>query len=273
MQLACLFQALHARCFWTSCQVQHYIKETFKVSYSIRTIERLLKALDAFFYKPMLRDYRRPENAQGLLEDQILEVLKTLKDKGLEAKDICIGFGDESSPQNYSNTVRLYCMRHLPLRVNTSHIRHSTFGFYAPGSKSTVSEIANATESSFVEMLRRIRLSHSSYKAILLIWDNLAGHKSRLVKEQAQKLGIHLINLPAYSPDLNPIEKIWKQIKRAIGIQGFIENKEELAHIIRTTFKECAKKCSFATAWLNNILQPAAQKIELDFSHLFCRHL
>jgi transposase len=34
------------------------------------------------------------------------------------------------------------------------------------------------------------------------------------VREEARSLGIRLLYLPLYSPDLNPIEFIWKSIKR-----------------------------------------------------------
>jgi putative transposase len=34
------------------------------------------------------------------------------------------------------------------------------------------------------------------------------------VKERAKELGVHIVYLPPYSPDLNPIEFIWKSVKR-----------------------------------------------------------
>ncbi|MFQ6063540.1 MAG: transposase [Methanosarcinales archaeon] len=35
--------------------------------------------------------------------------------------------------------------------------------------------------------------------------------------KKAKELGIYLIFLPPYSPDLNPIEYIWKSIKRMLS--------------------------------------------------------
>ena len=48
--------------------------------------------------------------------------------------------------------------------------------------------------------------------------DNFSTHVSNRVKKEAEQLGIYLVYLPPYSPDLNPIEFIWKSIKRAISI-------------------------------------------------------
>ena len=49
---------------------------------------------------------------------------------------------------------------------------------------------------------------------ICLILDNYSVHKSAFIKKIALHLNIELIYLPPYSPHLNPIEQIWRQIKR-----------------------------------------------------------
>ncbi|MEW6007010.1 MAG: transposase [bacterium] len=53
---------------------------------------------------------------------------------------------------------------------------------------------------------------------MVLVIDNFSSHKSVIVKELAQELGIYLVYLPSYSPDLNPIEYIWKSIKRLLSL-------------------------------------------------------
>ena len=47
----------------------------------------------------------------------------------------------------------------------------------------------------------------------IVILDNLSAHKSRHARELIQSVGAELWYLPAYSPDLNPIEKMWSKIK------------------------------------------------------------
>jgi len=47
----------------------------------------------------------------------------------------------------------------------------------------------------------------------IVVLDNLAAHKSQQVRELIKSVGAELWYLPAYSPDLNPIEKMWSKIK------------------------------------------------------------
>ena len=47
----------------------------------------------------------------------------------------------------------------------------------------------------------------------IVIMDNLGAHKIEAVATQIAKAGATLAYLPAYSPDLNPIEKMWIKIK------------------------------------------------------------
>ena len=50
-------------------------------------------------------------------------------------------------------------------------------------------------------------------KGTTIVMDNASFHKSAQTKELIAKTGCHLLFLPTYSPDLNPIEHVWHQIK------------------------------------------------------------
>lgn len=47
----------------------------------------------------------------------------------------------------------------------------------------------------------------------IVIMDNLGSHKSKAVRDAIRSVGAHRIFLPAYSPDLNPIEQVFAKLK------------------------------------------------------------
>ncbi|MGV3556910.1 IS630 family transposase [Larkinella arboricola] len=65
---------------------------------------------------------------------------------------------------------------------------------------------------------------------MLIIWDGAAIHRSEVVKTflKDHPGRIHLERLPAYSPQLNPVELVWSQLKRSLKNQVFT-SLEELA--------------------------------------------
>ena len=47
----------------------------------------------------------------------------------------------------------------------------------------------------------------------VVILDNLGSHKGKAVRQAIRNAGAHLIFLPKYSPDLNPIEQVFAKLK------------------------------------------------------------
>jgi len=52
-----------------------------------------------------------------------------------------------------------------------------------------------------------------------VVMDNASFHKSQKTKDLIESVGCKVIFLPPYSPDLNPIEKFWANMKRWIKQQ------------------------------------------------------
>lgn len=50
----------------------------------------------------------------------------------------------------------------------------------------------------------------------IVIIDNLGSHKGKAVRRAIRQAGAHLIFLPKYSPDLNPIEKVFAKLKHLL---------------------------------------------------------
>ena len=51
---------------------------------------------------------------------------------------------------------------------------------------------------------------------VTLVMDNARYQRRELVKQEAERLGIELLFLPAYSPNLNLIERLWKFVKKEV---------------------------------------------------------
>ena len=65
----------------------------------------------------------------------------------------------------------------------------------------------------------------------VLIMDNLPAHKPKRVRELIEERGCELIYLPAYSPDLNPIEEAFSKIKGMLRRAG-ARTKEALLEVL-----------------------------------------
>lgn len=68
----------------------------------------------------------------------------------------------------------------------------------------------------------------------VVIMDNASFHKSAKTKELIESAGCQIIFLPPYSPDLNPIEKFWANMKR--WIRNKIADVGELYQVITQFF-------------------------------------
>ncbi|GAB3562787.1 hypothetical protein GCM10027578_05540 [Spirosoma luteolum] len=58
---------------------------------------------------------------------------------------------------------------------------------------------------------------------LLVVWDGAAIHRSQVVKAQlSSKLRrLHLERLPAYNPEINPVELLWSDLKQSLKNQAF----------------------------------------------------
>src|ERR1700721_1874808 len=69
----------------------------------------------------------------------------------------------------------------------------------------------------------------------LVVMDNLGAHKVDGVRKLIEQTGASLCYLPPYSPDFNPIEKCWAQMKhklRALKARSVITLQQALAEAL-----------------------------------------
>ena len=65
----------------------------------------------------------------------------------------------------------------------------------------------------------------------ILVMDNLSTHKNKTAREAILATGAEIWDLPPYSPDFNPIEKMWSKVKAYLRWYK-ARNNEELTKAI-----------------------------------------
>jgi transposase len=97
---------------------------------------------------------------------------------------------------------------------------------------------------SIVDFLTRTRNVYQTSGTIHMVLDGAGYLRSGLVTEAAKRLDITLHYLPPYSPNLNPIERLWKVMnKHARNSQYFATTKEfrrQIGRFFTTTLPDIA---------------------------------
>ena len=76
--------------------------------------------------------------------------------------------------------------------------------------------IRGATDSGIFEAYVERFLAPTLSEGQVVVLDNLGAHRTRRVRELIEAKGAELVFLPAYSPDLNPIEEAFSKIKNVL---------------------------------------------------------
>ncbi|MCC7553040.1 MAG: transposase [Methanobacteriaceae archaeon] len=90
-------------------------------------------------------------------------------------------------------------------------------------------------------------------KTINIVLDNYTVHHASLIKDIAEILNINLIYLPSNSPELNPIEDLWRIIKRTVT-NTFIKSKKSLENLYTTLFYEKVNDKTLYENWLEEFI-------------------
>lgn len=94
------------------------------------------------------------------------------------------------------------------------------------------------------DFLIQVRHKNPSFRKIHLILDKAGYHRAAEVKRMAKKLSIKLHYLPPYSPNLNPIERLWKVMNEHARNNQFFKSakdfKRSLCNFFRYTLPKIA---------------------------------
>ena len=110
-------------------------------------------------------------------------------------------------------------------------MKANAFVFYSINGNNLIEFMESSKAENVYTFLAKI-VELNPGKRIILVLDNSRSHHANKTISKARELKITLLFLPPYSPDLNPVEFIWKTIKREVSVK-FIQSKEHLKNIIK----------------------------------------
>jgi transposase len=161
-------------------------------------------------------------------------------------------FIDESGVQN--NMTRLYGRIIGGERVKDSapggHWNNTTIlsAIRIDGSTESMT-IEGATDAEVFKVYISKILCPTLRPTDIIVLDNLRAHKVPRIREEIEKTGALLLYLPPYSPDFNPIEKMWSKIKTILRKMKARSDKQ-LYKAIQKAFGEIT--ASDAAGWFES---------------------
>lgn len=198
---------------WRSPMIQHLIYEKFGTFYSVHYISQLLKNMGFSYQKArFVSDHLDQEARKQWLSNTWPEILALA-----QKKNAYILFGDEASFPQWGTLSYTWATRGKQPTIETSGKRkgYKVFGLidYFTGRFFYKCQESKFNSASYIQFIKQV-LSKTR-KHIILIQDGAKYHTSAETKNFLEKKDrIRVYNLPSYSPDYNPIEKLWKKVKK-----------------------------------------------------------
>lgn len=239
---------------WRSPMIQQLIFARFGVYYNVFYIAQLLKNLGfsyqkAAFVSAHLDELKRQE-WRTTTWPQILRRAK--------ARKALLRFGDEASFPQWGTLTYTWARRGQQPTVKTSGKRkgYKVFGLidYFTGRLFYQGQEGRLNSATYIAFLKGV-LEQTTHP-IILIQDGARYHTSAETKAffAQQTARLQVVQLPTYSPDYNPIEKLWKKIKQQETHLHYFPTFEALTHKVEqallkfsNTPEEILALCSLPT--------------------------
>lgn len=204
--------------FWDVPQLKTYIKAEFGIVYeSIQSYHYLLRFSRLSFKLPDRFDTRRDEVA---ILQRIREIRKEIKPL-LKDPNWKVFAADETGLMFEALTRRAWLKKGAKtvIKVTRTKDKQNYLGFL--NLKTGKCHTYRIVSGKQIYILPATRKHVAKYpgKHIAIIWDNATHHKGKLIRNALKKgkslQYVHLIALPPYAPDTNPIEHVWREGKHA----------------------------------------------------------
>jgi len=154
-------------------------------------------------------------------------------------------FEDECHFQRSATIIRGWYEKGKTIEIKSPAVKEkvSILGALGMDGKVITMETDIFNAESFKKFLQKILKSKTGHMQRLLILDNARFHHAKANKEfiESIKGKLELMFLPPYSPDLNPIESLWKQTRRNVTHNRYFETLDELKDALSNYFKKWNK--------------------------------
>jgi len=208
------------RTFWTAKAFHGYISDVYQVECSYRTVVR-------FFHKQGFA-LKTPQPWSDKQDEQLREKFLQELEQLFNQPDVDIWFADESGFEGDPRPRRRWDKKGRKTRItkNGGHLRMNVIGMVCPRTGQffaiEASHSDSATYQAFLDEADRIVSFQRTNN--VLIMDNASWHR----KTTTNWHGWQPKYLPPYSPDLNPIERIWNIMKARWFNNHVCKNEEKL---------------------------------------------
>lgn len=232
---------------WTREMVQELIERNYGIKLSVVSVGRLLTKLGLSCQKPLMRAFQQdPVIVQQWLEEDYPKIKQLARLQKAE-----IYFEDEAGVRSDHHAGTTWGIKGRTPVVRTTGARFSVNMISAITSRGAMRFMTYAGKMKapvFCEFLKR--LIHNAPAKIFLILDGHPVHRSLRVKKfvQATKGKLRLFFLPPYSPELNPDELVWNNVKGKIGrssIKGPDDFQEKVRSHLKSLQRTPEKICGF----------------------------
>lgn len=206
--------------FWDVPRLKSYVEASFGVVYeSERSYHFLLRFGNLSFKYPDTFDRKRDLGRIGSRMREIQnETAPLLKDSDWEVFAV-----DEVRMEQEAITRRAWLKKgeRTVIKVDRDKQAQSYIGFLNQNSfQCEVYEMPWQNQDEVLRAFESFLKAHPN-KRVAIIWDNAAFHKGQKIRAALAKgqllERVHLIPMPPYAPDHNPIEHVWNTAKQAVA--------------------------------------------------------